>query len=281
MSPSRLPRRAKPPRRPRTGAAQKHVTAKLEAAFPVVASGASAGGLGAFRTLLAALPAESGMAFVLVQHLDPSHTSMMVELLSPCTAMPVLEAGEGTRLQPDHVYISPPGRYLAIRDGTVHLSRPPATKGVRMPIDFLLQSLAEELGERAVCLILSGTGTDGSIGAKAIKEAGGLVIAQEPDEAEYDGMPRSAIETGAVDLVLRLAEVPGALATYGRHRYLRPAKRAIPHSLWAMGWQESSICCAKKPRMTLRSTRKARSGAGSSGAWPWPASKTASAIWIC
>ena len=224
MSRSHLPRRAKSRRGSRTQAAQKRVTAKVKATSPVVAVGASAGGLEAFRTLLAALPAESGMAFILVQHLDPSHTSMMVELLSPCTAMPVLEAGEGARLQPGHVYINPPGRYLAIRNGTVHLSRPPATKGVRMQIDFLLQSLAEELGERVVCLILSGTGTDGSVGAKAIKEAGGLVIAQDPDEAEYDGMPRSAIATGAVDLVLRLADVPKTLATYGGHRYLSPGK---------------------------------------------------------
>ena len=230
MGSSRVPRRAKPRRRLRAGAAQKRVTAKPEAAFPVVAIGASAGGLEAFRTLLAALPAESGMAFILVQHLDPSHASMMVELLSPCTTMPVLEAGEGTRLEPGHVYINPPGRYLAIRNGIVHLSRPPATKGVRMPIDFLLQSLAEEFGERVVCAILSGTGTDGSVGAKSIKETGGLVIAQDPDEAEYDGMPRSAIATGAVDLVLPLAEVPGTLARYGGHRYLKPGKsvRQLP-----------------------------------------------------
>ena len=224
MSSSHVLRRAKPQRRPRPGAAQKRRIAKVKSTSPVVAVGASAGGLDAFRTLLAALPAESGMAFVLVQHLDPSHTSMMVELLSPCTAMPVVEAGEGTRLQPGHIYINPPGRYLAVRDGIIHLSRPPATKGVRMPIDFLLQSLAEESGERVVCLILSGSGTDGSLGAKAIKEAGGLVIAQEPDEAEYDGMPQSAIATGAVDLVLPLAEVPETLAKYGRHRYLRPGK---------------------------------------------------------
>ena len=181
MASTRLPRGAKPRRRPRAGAAQKRVIAKVEAAFPVVAIGASAGGLDAFRTLLTALPAKSSMAFILVQHLDPSHTSMMVELLSPCASMPVLEAGEGTRLQPGHIYIGPPGRYLAVRDGTVHHSRPTATKGVRMPIDFLLQSLAEKLGERVVCLILSGTGTDGSVGAKAIKEAGGLGRSERRD----------------------------------------------------------------------------------------------------
>ena len=190
----------------------------------MVAIGASAGGLEAFRTLLAALPAESGMAFILVQHLDPTHPSMMVELLSRHTAMTVLEAREGMRLEPDHVYIIPPGRYLAVRNGAIHLVRPPASQAVRMPFDFLLQSLAEEFGERAVCIVLSGTATDGSIGAKAIKEVGGLVIAQDPEEAEYDGMPRSAIATGAVDLVLPLAKMPEALAKYGGHRYLKTGK---------------------------------------------------------
>ena len=161
------------------------------------------------------------MAFILVQHLDPTHASMMVELLSPHTAMTVLEARDDMRLEPDHVYIIPPGRYLAVRNGALQLSRPRGRQGVRLPFDFLLHSLAEEFGERAVCIILSGTGTDGSVGAKAIKEVGGLVIAQDPEEADYDGMPRSAIATGAVDLVLPLAKIPEALAKYGGHRYLR------------------------------------------------------------
>ena len=164
------------------------------------------------------------MAFILVQHLDPNHASMMVELLSPHTAMTVVEAREGARIEPDHVYVIPPGRYLAVRSGALQLSRPQERQGVRLPFDFLLQSLAEEFGARAVCIVLSGTGTDGSVGAKAIKEAGGLVIAQDPEEAEYNGMPRSAIETGAVDLVLPLAKVPEALAKYGGHRYLKTGK---------------------------------------------------------
>jgi two-component system, chemotaxis family, CheB/CheR fusion protein len=192
-----------------------------EADFPVVAIGASAGGLKAFRLLLAALPAKRGMVFMLVQHLDPTHPSMMVELLSAHTAMTVCEAQEGMRLAPNHVYVIPPGRYLAVRDGAIHLSRPRARQTVRMPFDVLLGSLAEAFGERAVCIVLSGTANDGSIGAKAIKEVGGLVIAQQPEEAEYDGMPRSAIATGCVDLVLPLARIPEALAKYGGHRYLK------------------------------------------------------------
>jgi two-component system CheB/CheR fusion protein len=186
----------------------------------VVAIGASAGGLEAFRVLLAALPAKSGMAFILVQHLDPNHASMIAELLSSHTAMTVVEACDDMRLEPNRVYIIPPGRFLAVSDGAFRLSRPRATH-VRMPFDFLLQSLAEAFGERAVCAVLSGTATDGSIGAKAIKEAGGLVIAQDPEEAEYDGMPRSAIATGAVDLVLPLAKIPEALTKYAGHRYVK------------------------------------------------------------
>jgi two-component system CheB/CheR fusion protein len=183
--------------------------------------GASAGGLDAFRVLLRALPAKSGMAFILVQHLDPTHTSMMVELLAPHAAMPVLEAAEGARLAPDHVYVIPPGRYLSVRGDALRLSSPPGRPTVRMPFDFLLESLAEQCGDRAVCVILSGTAADGAIGAKSIKAAGGLVIAQDPKEAEYDGMPRNAISGGAVDLVLPLARIPKALAEYGGHRYLQ------------------------------------------------------------
>jgi two-component system CheB/CheR fusion protein len=192
----------------------------------VVAVGASAGGLEAFRVLLERLPAKTGMAFILVQHLDPDHASMMVELLSHVSRMTMVEAREAVRLEPDHVYVIPPGRYIEVRDHATHLSRPPSGTTVRMPFDFLLRSLAGGFGERAVCVILSGTATDGSLGAQAIKEAGGLVIAQDPEEAEYDGMPRSAIAAGAVDLVLPLAKMPEALAKYGGHRYLKTGKDA-------------------------------------------------------
>ena len=154
------------------------------------------------------------MAFILVQHLDPTHASMMVELLAGHTPMPVQQAADGMPLEREHVYVIPPGSYLAIRDRTLRLSRPRERHGARMPFDFFLHSLAEEIGERAVCVVLSGTGADGSVGLKAIKEKAGLVIAQNPDEAGYDGMPRNAIMTGAVDLVLSVADIPGALAKY-------------------------------------------------------------------
>ena len=182
--------------------------------FPVVGLGASAGGLDAFRRLLSVLPAGTGMALILIQHLDPTHASMMVDLLAGHTPLSVQQAADGMPLEPEHVYLIPPGAYLSIRAGALHLSQPRERHGARLPFDFFLRSLADELGERAICVILSGTGGDGSQGLKAVKERGGLVIAQEPSEAEYDGMPRSAIMTGAVDLVLPVAEIPQILATY-------------------------------------------------------------------
>ena len=182
--------------------------------FTVVGLGASAGGLDAFRRLLAVLPAGTGMAFILIQHLDPTHASMMVDLLAGHTPLTVQQAADGMPIEPEHVYLIPPGAYLSIRAGALRLSQPRERHGARLPFDFFLRSLADELGERSICVILSGTGSDGSQGLKAVKEKGGLVIAQEPSEAEYDGMPRSAIMTRAVDLVLPVAEIPQILAKY-------------------------------------------------------------------
>src|SRR5271167_5170885 len=204
-----------PPRRrssPRGGSPLGHDS------FPVVGLGASAGGLDAVRRLLAVLPAGTGMAFILIQHLDPTHASMMVDLLAGHTPLRVQQAADGMPIAREHVYLIPPGAYLSIRGGALRLSEPRERHGARLPFDFFLRSLAEELGHRSICVVLSGTGGDGSLGLKAVKENGGLVIAQDPDEAEFDGMPRSAIMTGAVDLVLPVAKIPEILAKYGRQR---------------------------------------------------------------
>ena len=189
--------------------------------FPVVALGASAGGLDAFKKVFDALPANSGMAFVLILHLDPTHESLMVDLLTGHTPMKVLQATDRMQLARDCVYLIPPGAYLAIEDCTLRLSKPRERHGARMPFDFFLRSLAEECGERAVCAILSGTGTDGSLGLKAVKEKGGLVIVQDPEEAAFDGMPRSAIMSGGADLVLKVAKIPQALLRYARQTYVK------------------------------------------------------------
>ena len=241
----------------------------------MVGLGASAGGLDAFRRLLAALPGGTGMAFILIQHLDPTHASMMVDLLSGHTPLRVQQAADGMAIEPEHVYLIPPANYLSIGGGVLRLSEPRERHGARLPFDFFLRSLAEELGERAICVILSGTGSDGSLGLKAVKEKGGLVIAQDPAEAEYDGMPRSAIMTGAVDLVLPVAEIPEILAKYGRRT--GPAPTSIPR----IGWPRSSICCAPRRRTILRSTSRAHCCVGSSGAWRWPVSTIAAGISTC
>src|SRR5205807_8729779 len=188
--------------------------------FPIVGLGASAGGLDVFRRLLAVLPAGTGMAFILIQHLDPTHASMMVDLLAGHTPMKVQQAADGMPLERENVYLIPPGAYRSIRGGALRLSEPSERHGARLPFDFFLRSLAEELGERAICVILSGTGSDGSLGLKAIKDHGGLVVAQDPDDTEYDGMPRSAIMTGAVDLVRSVEEISETLAKYGRQLVL-------------------------------------------------------------
>ena len=191
-------------------------------AFPIVAIGASAGGLEVFRGFLDAQSPKSGMAFVMIQHLDPTHPSLMVELLSSHTSMTVLQATDGARLEPDHVYLIPPGVSLAIRDGLLRLSKPMERHGARLPFDFFLGSLAEARGELAIAVVLSGSGADGSVGLRKIKEKGGLVIVQDPEEAEFDGMPRSAIATGAVDFVASVADIPDLI-----FRELRPAASGV------------------------------------------------------
>ncbi len=182
-----------------------------------MAIGASAGGLDACRRLLDSLPASTGMAFILIQHLDPTHVSMLVSLLASHTKMVVLEAMEGLPIEPDHLYIIPPGAYLSVANGVLHVSKPRARHGARLPFDFLLHTLAADNRTRAIGVVLSGTGTDGSLGLKAIKENDGLVVAQDPDEAGYDGMPRSAIMAGVVDLILPVERIPAALRDYNSH----------------------------------------------------------------
>ena len=198
--------------------------------------GASAGGLDACRRLLDALAAGNGMAFILVQHLDPTHESMMVNLLAGHTSMTVRQATDGMLIEREHLYVIPPGTYLSVGHGALHLSQPQARHGARLPFDFLLHSLAEECGTRAICVILSGTGADGSLGLKVIKEKGGFVIAQDPGEAGYDGMPRSAIMTGAVDLVLPVAKIPGALVKYNRRMALTRTQNSLRPQDTARDW---------------------------------------------
>src|ERR1019366_4685215 len=188
--------------RPGKGPADESHDETKAVAFPVVAIGASAGGLAAFTELLKALPAESGMAFVLIQHLEPRHESALTLLLSKATSMPVVEVSNGMAVEANHVYVIPPNRNMTIRQGTLRLA-PRNTGGVlQRPIDDFAIALGEEKGNAAIGGILSGTGSDGTQGLKAIKSAGGVTFAQEPKSAEWPAMPMSAIAAGAVDFVL-------------------------------------------------------------------------------
>lgn len=188
------------------------VSGTAEPKFLVAGIGASAGGLEACKRLLDALCGATGTAFILVQHLDPNHESMMVELLSSHTSMAVVQAAEGMIVAPEHLYVIPPGAYISLKNGTLHLVAPNARHGARLPFDYLLHSMAQDCGERAVCIVLSGTGTDGTLGVASIKERAGYLIVQKPEEAGYDGMPRSAIATGLSDRVCPVAGIPAALA---------------------------------------------------------------------
>jgi len=169
---------------------------------PVVGVGASAGGLEAFTQLLGALPTDTGMAFVLVQHLEPKHESVLPKLLQKSTKMPVLEVREGIHVEPDKVYVIPANADMSLLDGLLHIVGRKATAGHHLPIDSFFISLAEARGAQAVGVILSGAASDGTVGFRAIKKAGGITIAQAPESAKFDGMPRSAIASGCVDLVL-------------------------------------------------------------------------------
>ncbi|MGO9255724.1 MAG: chemotaxis protein CheB [Bryobacteraceae bacterium] len=199
--------------------------------YPIVGVGASAGGFEAFRELLTALPADTGLALVLVQHLDPGHESMLAKLLSSATAMPVAEVKEGMAVEQNHVYVIPPNAFMEIKDGTLRLMARGEPAARHLPIDRFLRSLAEDQGSRAIGVILSGTASDGTLGLKAIKTEGGITFAQDLKSAKYDGMPRSAIASGCVDLVLGPAALASELARIGRHPYLGmapPARAAEP-----------------------------------------------------
>jgi two-component system CheB/CheR fusion protein len=195
---------------------------------PVVAIGASAGGLDAMARLLDVMPVNSGMAFLLVQHLDPHHASELAQLLATHTPMRICEAAEGMAINANEIYVCPPGQFMAIRFGVLHLSRPQGSDHTRLPIDFLMRSMAEECGARCVCIILSGTGNDGSGALADLHKSGGRIIVQDPDEAEYDGMPRSAVMTGLADAVVPLAGIPHALATIARQITDTAAQRTQP-----------------------------------------------------
>lgn len=194
-------------------------------AFPIVGVGASAGGLAAFSQLLAHLPVDTGVALVLIQHLDPTHESRLADLLSRVTRMPVREATDGMEVRPNQVHVIPPNTNLAISQGVLRIT-PREGRGQHLPLDFFFRSLADDQRASAIGVILSGTGSDGTLGLAEIKAAGGLTFAQDKESAKFDGMPISAIASGAVDFVLPPQEIARELARVGHHPYLARLPRA-------------------------------------------------------
>ena len=176
--------------------------------------GASAGGLEALEQFFHRVPATSGLGFVVVQHLDPTHKGMLVELLQRATTMRVVQAKDRMKVEPNRVYVIPPNKDLALRQGALRLLVPAAPRGLRLPIDFFFRSLAADQHERCAGVILSGMGSDGTLGLAAIKEQGGAVFVQAPASAKFDAMPRSAIDAGLADIVAPIEVVADQVVAY-------------------------------------------------------------------
>lgn len=185
--------------------------------FPIIGIGASAGGLEALEQFLRAVPEGSGMAFIIVQHLDPDYKGFMPELLQRITRMVVYQVTDNMEVRPDCVYIIPPNKDLSLLHGNLFLLEPVKPRGTRLPIDFFFRSLAEDLLGKSIGVILSGMGSDGTLGLRAIKEKAGLVVVQDPSSAKFDGMPRSAIDAGLADIVAPAEELPERIGQYLSH----------------------------------------------------------------
>src|SRR6202050_4883770 len=208
---------------------------RTDPGFPIVGIGASAGGLAAFEAFFSGMPADTdpGIACVLVQHLAPDHKSILTDLVKRYTRMKVFEVADGMAVKPNCAYIIPPNRDMALMNGALQLLEPTLARGIRLPIDFFFRSLAQDQHDRAICIVLSGTGSDGALGVRAVKGEGGMVMAQTPESTEYDGMPRSAIATGMVDFVLPPNEMPAKLLDYSTRAFVpsfHPVSSQVPQS---------------------------------------------------
>jgi len=182
--------------------------------FLVVGLGASAGGVQALRDFFSQVPAQTGMAYVVILHLSPDHDSQLAEVLQSSSLLPVTKVERPIRVEPDHVYVIPPNKSLEINDGHINVSQMTSDEVRRAPVDIFFRALAQSHGPRAVSVVLSGTGANGSMGMKRVKEMGGLCIVQDPQEAEYDDMPRHSMATGLVDYVLPVAQIPAQIIAY-------------------------------------------------------------------
>jgi two-component system, chemotaxis family, CheB/CheR fusion protein len=193
------------------------ITRKAAEKFPIVGIGASAGGLEALEQFLGHVPENSGMAYVVIQHLDPTQKGMLPELLQRITPMKVYQATDRLSVKVNSVYVIPPNKSMSILNGVLHLFEPVETRGMRLPIDFFLRSLADDKQDLSIGVILSGMGSDGSTGLRAIKEKNGIVAVQDPADAKFDSMPRSAIELVLADIIAAAQELPGRLTEFLKH----------------------------------------------------------------
>jgi two-component system CheB/CheR fusion protein len=231
VAPSRRAGRARPKAAGKSPAGTKPKAAKVRTFRPpkdalIVAIGASAGGLEALKDFFEAMPSDSGMAFIVIQHLEPTHKSQMAAILDKHTDMRVVQAKDRMAVQANTVYTLPADKHLSIRGGLLRLTRPLKHEGIKRPIDLFLRCLAEERHEKAIGIILSGSsGIDGTLGIRAIRSAGGMCMAQDPRTAQFAAMPQSAIDTGLVDYVLPVDQMPRVLLDYARQPYVSPAGR--------------------------------------------------------
>ncbi|HTL73574.1 MAG TPA: chemotaxis protein CheB [bacterium] len=217
------------PKKPARAARRNGVVSPMEpaATFPIVGLGASAGGLEALEQFLGNVPANCGMAFVIVQHLDPTSKGFMSELLQRSSGLRVVQVKDRTQVQPNGIYVIPPNKDMSILHGVLHLLAPTTPRGLRLPIDFFFRSLAQDQQEHSVGVILSGMGSDGTLGLRAIKEKAGVVLVQEPATAKFDSMPRSAIDAGLADIVAPAHELPARILAYLKRTPLLARTEAV------------------------------------------------------
>ena len=227
----------------KTALPQRKEIVPSELPFPVVGIGASAGGIQALKKFLENMPADNGMAFVVVLHLSPDHESVIDRILASSTKMPVLQVTGRCEIKPNHVYVLSPARQLAMNDGYLQANVATRPQGTHVAIDLFFRDLADVHKHRAFCLVLSGTGSDGAVGLSRIKEQGGVTLVQNPEDAEFDGMPRAAIETQLVDVIL--PPMPSSLAT---------PSRFPPNMTMNTCWGKYSLCCVTVPGMISNTT---------------------------
>ena len=252
-------------------------------AFPVVGIGASAGGLEPLEAFFASIPKDNagdlGIAFVVIQHLSPNHKSIIGEILKKDTSLPIKEIQDGMEVEPSTVYFNPPNQEVGLYQGTFHLMEPAEIRHTRLPIDFFFRSLAQDLEEKAICVILSGTGSDGTLGLGAVKGGGGMTMAQAEEQAKYPFMPRSAIDTGLVDYVLPVERMPEEILRYVKHPYLGGREKRCPRtSSTRTSWPRSSCWSGPTPSTTSATTSRPPSAGASAAAWPFTRSRISPTI---